>query len=163
MARSVLRVADQVAERFPDVCVLSGEATSGAVRLTATQWEGRRWLLGIPGFAAVVGRLPGHQRCRVALPLSARVWKMWQSRNVAGLTITVFGLILVAAGTAQQSGPTIVVGCLAVAAGAAYRARAVHNYWVTCRLRPSTHTIIVEPTHPTFDAAARDLYVRSIK
>lgn len=162
MARSVLRVADQAAERFPDLCVLSGEATSHAARLTATQWDGPRWLLGVPGFAPVVGRLPGHERCPVALPLSVRVWRMWQRRNVAGLTIMVFGLVVAVAGAAQGSAQTVALGVLTGAAGAAYRARAVHNYWVTCRFRPSTNTIIVEPTHPRFDAAARELYVRSI-
>ena len=80
---------------------------------------------------------------------------MWQRRNVAGLTIMVFGLVVAVAGAAQSSGQTVALGVLTVAAGAAYRARAVHNYWVTCRFRPSTNTIIVEPTHPRFDAAAR--------
>lgn len=162
MARSVLRVADQAAGRLPELCVLSGEATSRAVRLTATQWEGHRWLLGVPGFAAVVGRLPGHQRCPVALPLSVRVWRMWQRRNVAGSTIMVFGLVLAAVGAAQWSGQTVALGVLTGAVGAAYRTRAARNYWVTCRFRPSTSTIVVEPTHPRFDDAARELYVRSI-
>jgi hypothetical protein len=44
----------------------------------------------------------------------------------------------------------------------AHRARAVRRSWVTCRLRPSTNTIAVEPTHPCFDTAARELYGRSV-
>jgi hypothetical protein len=87
---------------------------------------------------------------------------MWQRRNVAGLTVMVFGLVLVAAGAAQGSGQTVALGALAGATGAAYRARAARNYWVTCRFRPSTNTIVVEPTHPRFDTAARELYIRSI-
>ncbi len=87
---------------------------------------------------------------------------MWQRRNLAGLTIMVFGFVLAAAGAAELSGLTVALGVLAGAMGSAYRARAVHNYWVTCRLRPSTNTIVVEPTHPSFDTAARELYVRAI-
>ena len=75
MARSVLRVADQLAGIYPERCVLSGVETT-AVRLAATEWGGRRWLLGVPGSALVAGRLPGHGHCPVALPVSERIWKM---------------------------------------------------------------------------------------
>ena len=80
----------------------------------------------------------------------------------AGGLAVVVAVVVAVAGAAQGSAQTVALGVLTGAAGAAYRARAVHNYWVTCRFRPSTNTIIVEPTHPRFDAAAHELYVRSI-
>ena len=95
MARSVLRVADQVAGLFPDRCVLSGVETERAVRLTATQFGGPRWLLGVQGFATVVGCLPGHGRCPVALPVSVRVWKMWRIRNMVALSTLAAGATFV--------------------------------------------------------------------
>ena len=54
MTTSVLRIADQRAGRFPDVCVLSGVATENAVRVQAVEWSGRSWILGgeVAGAAA---------------------------------------------------------------------------------------------------------------
>ena len=162
MARSVLRVADQDAGVFPDRCVLSGVETSSAVRATATQFDGPRWLLGVPGFASVVGRMPGHQRCTVALPVSARVWKMWRARNVGALSTMSAGLTMSAIGAATGTVALAVFGLVVSIGASAYRARANHNYWVTCRVQPSNATIAVEPTHPKFDEAARDLFVRTL-
>ncbi len=162
MARSVLRVADQVAGVLPDRCVLSGVETERAVRLTATQFSGPRWLLGVPGFATVVGRLPGHDRCPVALPVSVRVWKMWRFRDVAALSMLAAGVTFVAIGVATGAVALAVFGVVAVIGAVAYRARAHHNYWVTCTLHPSTATIVIEPTHPRFDDAARDLFIRTM-
>jgi hypothetical protein len=161
--RSVLRVADQEAGRWPDVCVLSGEATTNAVRVTATQWEGRRWLLTVPGFALVVRWLPGHAHRKIALPVSAWVWRQWSRRNVAAAAVVTFGLGLAAGGVIRTLPVLIVLGALLVVAGAVLRSRAMHEYWVTCRLRPATGIVVVEPTHPVFDAAARELFARSLR
>ena len=162
MARSVLRVADQVCGVFPDRCVLSGVDTERAVRLTATHFSGPQWLLGVPGFATVVGCLPGHDRCPVALPVSVRVWKMWRFRNVAALSTLAAGITCSAIGAATGAVALAVFGVVVVIGAVAYRARANHNYWVTCSLHPSTATIVVEPTHPRFDEAARDLFIRTL-
>jgi hypothetical protein len=162
VARSVLRVADQAAGVFPDRCVLSGVQTERAVRLTATQFDGPRWLLGVLGFAMVVGRLPGHERCPVALPVSVRVWKMWRSRNVVALSALAAGVTFVVIGTATGAIALAVSGLPIVIGAVAFRARANHNYWVTCSLHPATGTIVIEPTHPRFDDAARDLFTRTL-
>ena len=162
MARSVLRVADQVAGVFPDRCVLSGVETERAVRLTATQFGGPRWLLGVPGFATVVGCLPGHDRCSVALPVSVRVWKMWRLRSVLALSTLAAGVTFVVIGTATGVVALAVFGLVVVVGAVAYRTRANHNYWVTCTVHPSTATIVIEPTHPRFDDAARDLFIRTL-
>jgi hypothetical protein len=162
VARSVLRVADQVAGLFPDRCVLSGVETDRAVRLTATQFGGPRWLLGVPGFATVVGCLPGHDRCPIALPVSVRVWKMWRVRSVSASSTLAAGLTFVVIGAATQAVALAVFGVVIVTGAVAYRTRANHNYWVTCSLHPSTATIVVEPTHPRFDDAARDLFIRTL-
>ena len=102
MARSVLRVADQLAGIYPERCVLSGVETSRAVRLTATQWGGRRWLLGVPGFALVAGRLPGHGHCPVALPVSERIWKMWRARDLAAMSTLAAAVTFVGIGLAYR-------------------------------------------------------------
>lgn len=162
MARSVLRVADQVAGVFPDRCVLSGVETTGAVRLTATQFGGPRWLLGVLGFARVVGWLPGHERCTVALPVSVRVWKMWRVRNIGALSTLSMGLTCVAIGGATGAAGLAVFGAVLSVVAVAYHARTNHNYWVTCSLHPSSATIVIEPTHPRFDDAARDLFTRTL-
>lgn len=55
-----------------------------------------------------------------------------------------------------------IFGLVIVIGAVAYRTRANHNYWVTCSLRPSNATIVVEPTHRQFEEAARDLFVRTL-
>jgi len=162
VARSVLRVADQRREQFPDVCVLSGERTSHAVRLTAVSWNGPRWLLGVPGFVPVVGLLPGHDRTPVALPVSPRVWRMWQRRNALAITLLVVGVLWTLLGAILASGTMIAFGAIVAVLAGAYRTRTVVNYWVTCRLDSPAGTIIVEPTHRTFDEAAAQLFISSI-
>ena len=162
MARSVLRVSDQRAERFPDVCVLSGERTEHAVRLTAVTWPGPKWVLGIPGFVPVLGVLPRHDRTTVALPVSPRVWRMWQWRNAIGVTGVVTGVLWFIAGAFLASGVAAAIGAIVALTAGAYRTRSVVNYWTTCRLNTTTGTIIVEPTHRTFDEAAKRLFISSI-
>lgn len=163
VARSVLRVADQIAGVFPHRCVLSGVDTNRAVRLTATQFGGPRWLLGVPGFVPLVGLLPGHDRCAVALPISDRVWKIWRLRTMVAMSTLAAGATFVAIGGVSSTPALAAFGLVLVIGAAAYRARANHNYWVTCSLHPSNATIVVEPTHPRFDAAARDLFVRTLR
>lgn len=162
MARSVLRVADQIAGVFPDLCVLSGVETTRAVRLTATQFGGPRWLLGVLGFATVVGWLPGHERCSVALPVSVRVWKMWRIRNAMALSTLSAGVTFAAIAGATGAVTLGVFGVVLSIAAILYHARANHNYWVTCSLHPSSATIVIEPTHPQFDDAARYLFTRTL-
>jgi TctA family transporter len=155
-------VADQVAGVFPDRCVLSGIDTEQAVRLTATEFGGPRWLLGVPAFATVVGWLPGHQRCPVAVPVSLRVWKVWHARDVAALSTLAAGGTFVVIGGVTGAVGLAVFGLMVVIGAIAYRARAHRNYWFTCRLHPLDATIVIEPTHPSFDAAARDLFMRTL-
>ena len=163
MARSVLRLADQAAGIFPDRCVLSGVGTTRAVRVKATQWAGRRWLLGVPGFATVVGRLPRHGHCSVALPISAAVWKMWRFRDVTAMSALAAGVTFFGIGVATGTPALAALGMLTVVASLTYRTRAHHDYWVTCTLQPANSTIVVEPTHQRFDEAARTLFLRTLR
>jgi len=162
VARSVLRVSDQRAQRFPDVCVLSGEPTAHAVRLSAVSWRGPKWVLGVPGFVAVLGVLPGRDRVPVALPVSTRVWRMWQRRNAIGIVGVMVGLLWIGAGVVFASGGMVAFGAILALLGGAYRTRAAVDYWVTCRLNSDAGTIVVEPTHPVFDDAAERLFISSI-
>ncbi len=162
VARSVLRVSDQRAQRFPDVCVLSGEPTSHAVRLEAVTWRGAKWVLGVPGFVAALGVWPGRDRVPVALPVSPRVWRMWQRRNAIGIVGVMSGLLWIAAGAVFASGVMLGFGAVVAVLAGAYRTRAAVNYWVTCRLNSDAGTIVVEPTHPSFDDAAKQLFISSI-
>jgi hypothetical protein len=160
---SVLRVSDQRAERFPDVCVLSGERTEHAARLTAVTWTGPKWVLGVPGFVPALAVLPRHDRTTVALPVSPRVWRMWQWRNAIGITGIVTGLLwFIAGAVVLGSGVAAAVGAIIALAAGAYRTRSVVNYWTTCRLNTTAGTIIVEPTHRVFDEAAKRLFIASI-
>ena len=67
-----------------------------------------------------------------------------------------------AIGAATGAVALAVFGVVVVIGAVAYRTRANHNYWVTCSFHPSTSTIVIEPTHPRFDSAARDLFVRTL-
>ncbi len=163
MARSVLRVADQVAGIFPECCVLSGVVTTRAVGLTATQWGGPRWLLGVPAFAMVARRMPRHGHCAVALPITARVWKMWRFRDGAAMSALAAGVTLCAIGVATGTAALAAFGLFIVVAAVAYRTRAHRNFWVTCILHTENSTIVVEPTHPRFDEAARALFIRTLR
>lgn len=160
---SALRVADQVAGRLPDRCVLTGTATTGAVKLTAVQWRGPNWLLAVPGFAMAVGVLPGRTRHAVTLPISVTAWKIWSVRNGAAWSIMAAGLMFASIGFATGVVGLTVFGLIVLVAAMAYRTRAHHNYWVTCRYAPHSGLIVVAPTHRLFDAAARDLFVRSLR
>jgi hypothetical protein len=163
MARSALRVTDQLGGRFPERCVLSGDETTHAVRLTAVDWAGPRWLLGVPGFSSVLVVLPGHGRHPVALPMSVRVWKMWRCRNLVASAAMVAGATFAGIGLATAVTGLVVFGVLLLVTAAVYRTRAHHNYWVTCCFHPEAGTIVVEPTHRRFDEDARDLFVRSLR
>jgi hypothetical protein len=142
--------------------VLSGVHTTRAVRLTATQFGGHRWLLGVLGVARVVGLLPGHEHCTVALPVSVRVWKMWRVRNVIALSTLSVGLTCAAIGAATGVVGLALFGAVLSVVAVTYHARTNHNYWVTCTLQPSSATIVIEPTHPHFDDAARNLFTRTL-
>ena len=163
MARSVLRVADQLAGIYPERCVLSGVETTRAVRLTATRWGGARWLLGVPGFALVAGRLPRHGHCSVALPVSERIWKMWRVRDLAAMSTLTAGATFAGIGVLTGTTGLTVFRLLVMIAALAYRTRAHHNFWVTCTLHPEASTIIVEPTHRRFDEEARKLFTRTVR
>jgi hypothetical protein len=73
-----------------------------------------------------------------------------------------FGLGLVVIGAIRTRGAGVVIGVLVIVLACAYRARAAVNYWVACRLDPSRDCVIVHPTHRSFDAQARALFIRSI-
>lgn len=163
MARSVLRVADQLAGIYPECCVLSGVPTTHAIRVTAPSWAGPRWLLGIPGFAFITGRLPRHQHVTVALPLSAEVWKMWRSRAMAASAAMAAGAVVCGIGAVTGTAALVVLGAVVTIVAVAYRIRAHHDYWVTCTLHPPDSTIVVEPTHRRFDEEARTLFIRTLR
>lgn len=163
MARSVLRLDDQNAGRFPDRCVLSGVSTKRAVRCTAVRWSGPRWLLGVPGAVPLVGAIPGRSQTTVVLPVSEKVWSSWNHRNVAALLVAVFGLGLLVASAIRRTGGLVGVGLVVLIAAVAYRARAHHNFWTTCRVNDTGDAVIVEPTHPEFDHQAQQLFERSLR
>jgi hypothetical protein len=163
MARSVLRVADQLAGIYPERCVLSGVETTRAVRLTATQWSGARWLLGVPGFAFVAGRLRRSGHCPVALPVSERIWKMWRIRDLAAMSALTAGATFTGIGVVTGAIGLAVFGILVAIASIAYRTRAHRNFWVTCVFRPEASTVLVEPTHQRFDEDARMLFTRTVR
>lgn len=162
MARSVLRLADQHAGRFPDRCVLSGVHTDHAVRCTAVRWNGPHWPLGIPAATWIVGHRPGGQHEIVSLPVAAVVWTTWRRRNLLAMLFVVFGIGLVVGGTVRADGGLVGVGVAVTVLAAAYRARALHNFWTTCVLASGADLVIVEPTHPDFDRQAQELFARSL-
>jgi hypothetical protein len=87
---------------------------------------------------------------------------MWRLRNVVALSTLAAGVTFVAIGAATGVVALAAFGVVVVIGAVAYRTRANHNYWVTCSLHPSSATIVIEPTHPRFDSAARDLFVRTL-
>lgn len=162
MSRSVLRLADQHAGRFPDRCVLSGVRTDRAVRCTAVAWGGRRWLLGVPAATWIIGHRPGGHRELVSLPVTETVWSTWNRRNLLALLLIVFGTGLIAGGVVTGDGGLLATGVAVAALAAAYRTRAHHNYWTTCTLDAGADLVIVDPTRPEFDRQAQGLFTRSI-
>jgi len=59
---------------------------------------------------------------------------------------------------------TPLVGVVAVfVVAVALWARVNRNWWITCVIDPTRAVLIVEPTHREFDAAAREIFVRSIR
>jgi hypothetical protein len=162
MGVSVLRVADQLAGRLPDCCVLSGADTQRAVKLSAPEWRWPRWVLGVPGVMAVLRLSPWRAHQAVALPISDRVWRMWRCRDLAATTVIAAGATLAGIGLATAVTQLFVFGAVMIVTGAVYRTRAHRNYWVTCRYLPGEQTILVAPTHHRFDEQARELFVRPL-
>lgn len=160
MARSVLRIADQNADRFPERCVLSGVTTDRAVHATAVRWNGPRWILGVPGVVPALSLFPG--QARVSLPVSAAVWSTWNRRNLAALIVSAFGAGLVLSSAVRQTGDLFGIGLVLMIVAIAYRTRAHRNFWTTCRVTADGQKVIVEPTHPEFDREAHELFTRSI-
>jgi hypothetical protein len=87
---------------------------------------------------------------------------MWRLRSLVASSTLAAGATLVVIGVATGAVALAVFGLVVVIGAVAYRTRANHNYWVTCTLHPSTATIVIEPTHPRFDDAARDLFIRTM-
>ena len=162
MARSVLRLADQRRDVFPDRCVLSGVHTTGAARMTATAWRGRRWVLFVPGIVAMFAFVLRRSRVTVSLPVSPAVWSRWRRRVLLSQGAAAFGGVLIATGLAVGAAASLAGGVPVFVASIALWARANRNWWITCVLDPAQAVIIVEPTHPEFDGAAREIFLSSI-
>jgi len=87
---------------------------------------------------------------------------MWNRRNTVAMALMMFGLGFVVIGALRSRGAVVVIGVIFVVVAFVYRARAVVNYWVTCRLDPNRGCVIVQPTHRFFDTQARALFIRSL-
>ncbi len=163
MARSVLRVADQRREIFPDICVLSGEHTSGAMRTTATAWTGRRWILFVPGVVAVLASVLRRPHVTVSIPVCPDVWSRWRRRVVLAQGTAAFGGVLIGTGSAVGAAALLATGVPAFVGAIALWARANRNWWITCVLDPAKAVVVVEPTHREFDRAACEIFADSIR
>ena len=162
MARSVLRVADQLAGIYPERCVLSGVETPRAVRVTATSGGG-------DGGCSVC---PASRRSPVACldisgaplpcPSANESGRCGGSDDAAALATLAAGVTFGAIGVVTVTAGLAAFGLFVVVAALAYRMRAHHDFWVTCTLLPESSTIVVEPTHPSFDEAARTLFMRTL-
>lgn len=138
--------------------------TRHAVRVAAIQWSVPVWPLGgVPGLPTALPWLPGRGSHAVALPVSDRVWRMWRARDVMGASAIFAGATFGGIGRVAGVGGLVTFGAFVGILAVIYRTRAHHDYRVTCRFRPAEQTIVVEPTHPRFDEAARDLFVRSLR
>lgn len=159
----MLRLADQQRDVFPDRCVLSGVRTEGAMKTTATVWGGPRWLLFVPGVVRVLTWLLRRPRATIAIAVSPPVWLRWRRRVVLSQGAAAFGGVLIGTGAVVGAAPPFAVGVVVFAATIALWTRANRNWWVTCVLDPVRATVVVEPTHPDFDRAAREIFVRSLR
>ncbi len=163
VARSVLRLADQRRDVFPDRCVVSGVHTAGAMRMTATVWGGRRWVLFVPGVVAVLAWVLRRPHVAVSIPVSPAVWSRWRRRVVLSQGAVAFGGVLIGTGSAVGAAAPLAGGVVVVVGAMALWARANRNWWITCVLDSEQEMAVVEPTHPEFDRAAREIFVRSIR
>jgi hypothetical protein len=163
MARSVLRLADQRRDVFPDRCVLSGVQTTGAIRTTAVVWRGRRWMLFVPAFVAVLARVLRRPHVDVSIPVDADVWSRWRRRVVLSQGAVAFGGVFVATGLVVGAAAPFAFGVVVFTGAFALWARANRNWWITCVLDPAGAVVVVEPTHREFDRSAREIFVRSIR
>jgi hypothetical protein len=163
MARSVLRLTDQRRDVVPDRCVLSGVRTSGAMRMTATVWGGRKWILFVPGVVALLAHVLRRPHVTASIPVSPAVWARWRSRVVLAQGAAAFGGVLIATGSAVRAGAPLAAGVVLFVGAIALWARANRNWWITCVLDSAKAVIVVEPTHREFDRAAREIFVRSIR
>ncbi len=163
VARSALRLADQRREVFPDLCVLSGVRTSGATRMTAIVWGGRRWMLFVPGVVVVLAHVLGRSHVTVSIPVGPDVWARWRHRVVVAQGTVAFGGGLIGIGSAVRSAAPLTAGAAVLVGAIALWARANRNWWITCVLDPARAVVVVEPTHRDFDGAAREIFVSSIR
>lgn len=163
MTRSVLRLADQRRDVFPDRCVLSGVPTDHAMRMTVTTWRGPRWMLCVPGVMPLRVYVLRRPRVFVALPVSPAVWSRWRRRVVLSQGVVTFGAVLIVTGSIVRAAAPLVLGIVVFVSAIALWARANRNWWITCTLDPTQEVLIVEPTHREFDVAARRIFVQSIR
>ncbi len=163
MARSVLRLADQRRDVFPDRCVLSGATTTGAMRMTATVWGGRRWMLFVPGVVVVLAHVLRRSHVTVSLPATPDVWARWRRRVVLAQGTAAFGGVFTAIGSAVGAAALLAAGVPVFVGAIALWARANRNWWITCVLDPPRAVVVVEPTHLEFDRAAREIFLSSIR
>lgn len=163
MARSVLRIADQRRDVFPDRCVLSGVHTAGAMRMTATVWRRRRWVLFVPGVVAVLAWVLRRPHVAVSIPVSPAAWTRWRRRVVLCQGAAAFGIVFIGTGSALRAAPPLAGGVVVFVVAIAAWARANRNWWITAVLDTAREIVVVEPAHSEFDRAAREIFMRSIR
>jgi len=155
VARSVLRLADQRRDVFPDRCVLSGVHTDSAMRMTVTTWRGPRWMLCVPGVVPLRAHVLRRPHVVVALPVSPAVCSRWRRRVALSQGVVTIGTVLIVTGSVVRATAPLAVGIVIFVSALALSARANRNWWITCTLDPTRAMLIVTPTHREFDAAAR--------
>ena len=148
---------------MPTCCVVTGVETDKAARLWAVQSRRVDWLIGFGGIIGVLAaRLVGREVMRISLPISDRSWGIWRRREAGGVLLLSFGAGAIVAGITRPLTALAVLGIISVALGITVRARAFVNFWISVQLRPETKDIQIRRSHPTFNEAARDLYLRSL-
>jgi len=77
--------------------------------------------------------------------------------------VVTIGTVLIVTGSVVRATAPLAVGIVIFISALALSARANRNWWITCTLDPTRAMLIVEPTHREFDAAARKIFVQSIR
>lgn len=99
----------------------------------------------------------------VSIPVSPAVWFRWRRRVVLCQGSAAFGSVLIGVGSVLVAPAPLVAGVIVFVVAVALWARANRNWWITCVLDPVRALVIVRPTHPEFDRAAREIFVKSIR
>ena len=159
---AVLSVVEGRTPNSPEVCVVTGSATTSAVRMPAESLPRAALLQLILGvrLCHVLGILARRSAAVATIGVSPEAWKRWRRRVGLCVVVGFAGVGAAAAGILLDNAGWIWTGAILIALVSVRRIRWMLHFWINLDYRPATGTIRVFRAHRRYDEEARRRFSR---